>query len=37
MTKKDVPEQELEGTEILQEFEKKLLLKWTTQKKLITF
>jgi hypothetical protein len=32
MTKKYVPEQALEGTEILQEFKKKLLLKWAIQK-----
>jgi hypothetical protein len=32
-TKKDVPEQAVEGTEILQEFNKKLLLKWAIQKK----
>jgi hypothetical protein len=34
---KDVPEQALEGTEILQEFNKKLFLKWAIQENINNF
>jgi hypothetical protein len=36
-TKEDFPEQVLVGTEILHECNKKLLLKWNIQKKLMIF